>query len=133
MTATPKPSKYWMFTNEFTQNPFPILEYIRSQGPVCEVPLPGAGRAWVVTRYEEAKEALADPRLSRDIHYHYKLIAERTGQRVVPPPENSNHLANLEPPRHTPLRRAISFAFTPRRAEAMRPKVVAMADELLDK
>ncbi|MFJ9691447.1 cytochrome P450 [Kitasatospora sp. NPDC101183] len=132
MTVTTKPSKYWMFTNEFTQDPFPILEYIRSQGPVCEVPLPGAGRAWVITRYEEAKEALADPRLSRDIHYHYRLIAERTGQRMMPPAEISNHLANLEPPRHTPLRRAISFAFTPRRAEAMRSKVEAMADELLD-
>jgi cytochrome P450 len=58
-------------------------------------------------------------------------MSERTGRTLTPPPEEANHLANLEPPRHTPLRRAISFAFTPRRAEALRPRVEEIADDLL--
>ncbi|MFH8893925.1 cytochrome P450 [Streptomyces sp. NPDC017949] len=133
MTGTRALSKYWMLTNDFTQNPYPVLEYVRRESPVCELSFPDGGRAWVVTRYEDAKAALADPRLSRDVHVHYRLMSERTGRTMTPPPEEANHLANLEPPRHTPLRRAISFAFTPRRAEALRPKVEQIADELLDR
>ncbi|WP_330330508.1 cytochrome P450 [Streptomyces sp. NBC_00536] len=133
MTGTRALSKYWMLTNDFTQNPYPVLEYVRRESPVRELSFPDGGRAWVVTRYEDAKAALADPRLSRDIHVHYQLMSQRTGRTMTPPPEEANHLANLEPPRHTPLRRAISFAFTPRRAEALRPKVEQIADELLDR
>ncbi|MEU1310638.1 cytochrome P450 [Streptomyces cinnamoneus] len=132
MAATQALSKFWMLTNDFVQNPYPVLEHVRSEGPVRELSLPDGSRAWVVTRYDEAKAALADPRLSRDIHVHYRLMSERTGRAMTPPPEEANHLANLEPPRHTPLRRAISFAFTPRRAEALRPRVAEIADELLD-
>ncbi|GKQ38428.1 cytochrome P450 [Streptomyces sp. A012304] len=132
MTATRTLSKYWMLTNEFTQNPYPVLEHVRRESPVRELAFPDGGRAFVVTRYEDAKAALADPRLSRDIHVHYRLMSERTGRAMTPPPEEANHLANLEPPRHTPLRRAISFAFTPRRAEALRPRVEVIADTLLD-
>ncbi|MGC9498915.1 cytochrome P450 family protein [Streptomyces sp. WG7] len=132
MTATRTLSRFWMLTNEFTQNPYPVLEYVRRECPVRELAFPDGGRAFVVTRYEDAKAALADPRLSRDIHVHYRLMSERTGRTMNPPPEEANHLANLEPPRHTPLRRAISFAFTPRRAEALRPRVEVIADSLLD-
>ncbi|MGH8921963.1 MAG: cytochrome P450 family protein [Actinomycetes bacterium] len=132
MTGTRALSKFWMLTNDFTQNPFPVLEHVRRESPVLELSMPGGGRAWVVTRYEDAKAALADPRLSRDIDVHFRLMSQRSGRVLAPPAEEANHLANVEPPRHTPLRRAISFAFTPRRAEALRPKVEQIADELLD-
>ncbi|MBW5420806.1 cytochrome P450 [Streptomyces sp. BG9H] len=133
MADTRTLSKYWMITNDFTQNPYPVLEYVRRESPVRELAMPGGGRAWVVTRYEDAKAALADPRLSRDIHVQYELMSKLAGRPMTPPPEEANHLANLEPPRHTPLRKAISFAFTPRRAEALRPRVEEIADELLDR
>ncbi|OPF84583.1 cytochrome P450 [Streptomyces antioxidans] len=133
MAATRTLSKYWLLTNDFIQNPYPVLEYVRQERPVCEVSLPGGGRAWVVTRYDDAKAALADPRFSRDIHVHYRLMSRKSGRAMTPPAEEANHLANLEPPRHTPLRKAISFAFTPRRAEALRPRVVEIADELLNR
>ncbi|MBM0274437.1 cytochrome P450 family protein [Micromonospora tarensis] len=126
-------SKYWMLTNDFIQNPYPVLEHIREERPVCEVAMPDGGRAWIITRYEDARAALADPRFSRDINVHYALLSKRLGRQVSPPAEYSNHLANLEPPRHTPLRKAISFAFTPRRAESMRARIGEIAGELLDR
>ncbi|NEB42194.1 cytochrome P450 [Streptomyces sp. SID14515] len=132
MTEQRKLSKYWMLTDDFTQNPYPILERVREEQPVCELSMPGGGRAWVVTRHEDAKAALSDPRLSRDINVHFDLVSRLTGTTVTPPPEHANHLANLEPPRHTPLRKAISSAFTPRRADALRPQIEAVANELLD-
>jgi cytochrome P450 len=127
-----KISKYWMLTDDFTQNPYPVLERVREEQPVCELSLPDGGRAWVVTRHEDAKAALSDPRLSRDINVHFDLVSRLTGTTLTPPPEHANHLANLEPPRHTPLRKAISSAFTPRRADALRPQIETVADELLD-
>jgi cytochrome P450 len=133
MAAGQRLSKYWMLTNEFIQNPYPVLEFIREERPVCQIDMPDGTRAWVVTRYDDARAALADPRLSRDINVHFELISARLGRPMAPPPEDANHLANLEPPRHTRLRKAISFAFTPRRAEAMRPLVERIADDLLDR
>jgi hypothetical protein len=38
----------------------------------------------------------------------------------------------LDPPDHTRLRGLVSKAFTPRLVEALRPRIVALADELLD-
>src|SRR5947207_8169808 len=133
MAAARTLSKYWMLTNDFIQNPYPVLESIRAERPVAEIAMPDGSRAWVITRYDDARAALADPRLSRDINVHYELISARAGRTMTPPPEDANHLANLEPPRHTPLRRAISFAFTPKRAEAMRPLITEVADDLLDR
>jgi cytochrome P450 len=133
MTARRTLSKYWMLTNDFAQNPYPTLEYLRRERPVCELGMPNGARAWVITRYADAKAAFADPRLSRDINVHYELMSRQLGRTVTPPPEQANHLANLEPPLHTKLRRAISFAFTPRRADSMRARIAELADELLDR
>src|SRR4051812_22926774 len=126
-------SRYWMLTNDFAQDPYPVLERVRADQPVARLGMPNGGRAWVITRYEDAKAAFNDPRMSRDINVHYELMSKQLGRTVTPPPEQANHLANLEPPRHTPLRRAISFAFTPKRADAMRPRIAELADELLDR
>jgi len=36
---------------------------VREKSPVARLLVPGLGRLWAVTRYEEARAALADPRL----------------------------------------------------------------------
>jgi cytochrome P450 len=41
-------------------------------------------------------------------------------------------MVSLDPPAHTRLRRPAARAFTPRRVEAMRPRIQATVDELLD-
>ncbi|UED85081.1 cytochrome P450 family protein [Streptomyces profundus] len=133
MSSTRPLSKYWMLTNEFTQNPYPMLEHLRAERPVTEFPLPDGQRMWVVTRHADAKVALSDTRLSRDIHLQYEQMSKEAGRTILPPPEEANHLANLDPPRHTPLRKAISFAFTPKRTESMRARVEEVSDELIDR
>ena len=41
-------------------------------------------------------------------------------------------MVSLDPPEHTRLRRPAARAFTPRRVEAMRPRILETVDELLD-
>lgn len=53
----------------FTENPHPVYAELRERGPVHRVRLPkhdAHHEVWLVVGYEEARAALADPRLSKD-------------------------------------------------------------------
>ena len=69
--------------------------------------------AWLVVRYEEARAALNEPRLSKDMH-----AALATGSGVVaeglPGPDFARHVLTVDPPDHTRLRRLLSAAFSTR-------------------
>jgi cytochrome P450 len=84
-----------------------------------------------VVGYEEARVALNDARLSKDM-----LAALATGGGVVaeglPGPAFARHMLSVDPPDHSRLRRLVSAAFTPRRVEALRPRVQRVVDDLLD-
>ena len=87
--------------------------------------------AWLVVRYEEARAALNEPRLSKDMH-----AALATGSGVVaeglPGPAFARHMLTVDPPDHTRLRRLVSAAFSPRRVEALRARIQTITDDLLD-
>jgi cytochrome P450 len=87
--------------------------------------------AWLVVRYDEARPALNDPRLSKDMH-----AALATGDDLVaeglPGPAFARHMLSVDPPDHTRLRRLVSAAFSPRRIEGLRPRVQSIVDDLLD-
>jgi cytochrome P450 len=102
---------------------------LRKAGPVHRTTTPDGAPVWLVTRYQEVRAALADPRLSLD-----KRTARSSGEHGSSmPPELDAHLLNLDPPDHTRLRRLVSKAFTPRNVEALRGLVRARTDELLDR
>jgi cytochrome P450 len=114
-------------------DPYPGYARLRREHPVCRVPLRAGVDCWVVSRYEDARAALADPRLSRDPRV--ALPAWRESDRGRPLEDGSElgeHLLTREPPEHTRLRRLVADTFTQRRAQAMRPYVQEVADGLLD-
>ena len=85
--------------------------------------------AWFVHRYEEVKAVLRDPAT---------FSSQRgTALLVDPDPERveamSNMLINMDPPKHSQYRRLVAAIFTPRRVEALRPRVEAIATEVIDK
>ncbi|GLY49434.1 cytochrome P450 [Lentzea sp. NBRC 102530] len=121
---------------DYVQNPHEVHDLLRAEGPVREVILPHGLKAWLVTRYDEAKIALTDPRISKDIQTGGHLMAKHATQAHVRrevEPTLAVHMLNLDPPHHTRLRKLVTKAFTARRVELMRPRVEEIAAELIAK
>jgi cytochrome P450 len=112
-------------------DPFGHFAAARSRCPVQKVRLADGHPAWVVLGYDAARQALNDPRISKDM-----LAALRDNGDVVaeglPGPEFSRHMLNVDPPDHTRLRRLVSRAFTPGRVAALEPAIRVIAGGLLD-
>ena len=98
--------------DSYYQDPVGFFACLRESRPVAPVPLPGRGRAWFITRYEDVRAALADPRLANDIHRWPGGARHRPSEAAG---GVHAHLLNNDPPAHTRLRRLVWKAFTPRR------------------
>jgi cytochrome P450 len=123
-----------LFTWEFATDPYPAYAWLRENAPVHRTPLPSGVEAWLVTRYGDAKQALADQRLSKN-PVHHAEPAHAKGKTGIPgerKAELMTHLLNIDPPDHTRLRRLVSKAFTPRRVAAFAPRVQELTDRLID-
>ena len=112
-------------------DPFPVFAHARDLAPVHPVTLIDGHDAWLILRYDEARAALNDPRLSKDLQ-----AALASGDDVVaeglPGPEFARHMLVVDPPDHTRLRRLVAAAFSVRRVEALQPQVQRIVDEILD-
>ncbi|WP_227025761.1 cytochrome P450 family protein [Streptomyces fodineus] len=109
-------------------DPYRTYARLREAGPVHHTTTPDGAPVWVVTRYEDVRAALTDPRLSLN-----KANAHTAGRyKSSMPPELDAHLLNTDPPDHTRLRRLVSKGFTARRVEGLRQGVQAHVDGLLD-
>ncbi|GAA4076452.1 cytochrome P450 family protein [Nonomuraea soli] len=114
----------------FQPDPYPAYARLRDQAPAVRVDGAG-GDIWVITRYEEARAALTDPRLAKD-----PTLAPRWMQEIGlfdgdEGPAGRTMLVS-DPPDHTRLRKLVARAFTHRRIENLRPRVQRIADDLLD-
>jgi cytochrome P450 len=112
-------------------DPFGHFAQARARCPVQRVRLADGHPAWVVLDYDAARQALNDPRISKD------MLAALAGDGDVvaeglPGPTFSRHMLNVDPPDHTRLRRLVSRAFVPGRIAALEPAIRGIADRLLD-
>lgn len=123
-----------LFTWEFATDPYPAYAWLRAHSPVHRTTLPSGVEAWLVTRYADARQALADTRLSKNPAHHAES-AHAKGKTGIPgerKAELMTHLLNIDPPDHTRLRRLVSKAFTPRRIAEFAPRVQELTDRLID-
>ncbi|WP_329140796.1 cytochrome P450 [Streptomyces sp. NBC_01476] len=121
-----------LFTWEFATDPYPAYAWLREHAPVRWTELPSGVNAWLVTRYGDAREALADARLSKNPVHH---VGESRGKTGIPGERSADlmtHLLNIDPPDHTRLRRLVSKAFTPRRVAEFAPRVAELTDRFID-
>ncbi|MEV7776903.1 cytochrome P450 [Kitasatospora sp. NPDC088351] len=103
----------------------PRYAELRDQ-PLARISLPYGDGAWLVTRYEDVRTVLADPRFS---------LAEAMGQdqpRMRPVARSGAGLFSTEPPEHTRLRSLVAREFSARRVERLRARARELAGELID-
>ncbi|MGY1641758.1 cytochrome P450 [Geodermatophilus sp. SYSU D00703] len=119
----------------FFADPHALFATLRADRPVARARTPIGLPVWLVTRYEDARAALADPRLSKDGARFAEVLdsspvpAER---RVAFARELTRHMLNSDPPDHTRLRKLVGRAFTMRAVAGLRPRVEQIATELAD-
>lgn len=107
----------------------PAAEYGRwiTERPLARISLWGDTHPWLVTRHEDARAVLGDPRFSaRNARPGFP------GLQPTPPPPTPGQLFAMDPPDHTRLRRMLIPEFTFRRIEQMRPAIRRITGELLD-
>ncbi|MEU1309261.1 cytochrome P450 [Streptomyces cinnamoneus] len=114
----------------FARDPYPYYARLRDRGPAARVPLANGTHAWLVTGYEQARAVLADPRFSN--------VPPATAGRPKPdsPAQRARgclarHMLNTDAPDHVRLRRLTTAAFTPRRVDALRPRIERLTDALV--
>ncbi|HEY8373900.1 MAG TPA: cytochrome P450 [Pseudonocardiaceae bacterium] len=125
-----------LFTRTFWQDPYPVYRRLRQDSPVVCTQTQTGLRVWVVTRYEDARAVLTDPRLSKDLRrrpYRIGTVPRDNVENQAPEEGEilTAHLLNFDPPEHTRLRRLVSKEFTPRRVERLRPRVERISAELV--
>ncbi|MGW0311254.1 cytochrome P450 family protein [Streptomyces flavidovirens] len=109
---------------EFAADPYPYYAKLREAGPAHLIRTADVERVWLIVGHDEARRALADPRLSKD--WRTSGLYDVTAN-----PINANML-ETDPPHHTRLRKLVAREFTSRRIEALRPQIQRVTDELLD-
>ncbi|ALC18579.1 cytochrome P450 [Streptomyces pristinaespiralis] len=116
----------------FDTEPGPPLEVpqeftrLRDRCPVQRVRLPYGGEGYLVSRYADVKQVLADRRFSRAATVGKDV--PRTVREVTAP----GHLLAMDPPEHTRLRRLVAAAFTERSIQRRRPRIQQIVDDLVD-
>jgi cytochrome P450 len=113
-------------------DPYPRYAEVRDAAPVHHVRLADGRSAWLVTRYEEALQALTDGRLSKDFRRFGTANTEPERAPQVPAFFAGRSMLNADPPDHTRLRTLVSRAFTTRRVEGLRGRIQEITDGLLE-
>ncbi|MFF4014967.1 cytochrome P450 [Streptomyces sp. NPDC001843] len=116
-------------TPEFRRDPHSVYARLREAAPVCPMRPPHGNETYLITRYEDARAALSDPRLSKDMYGAMDAYRKIFGDSSVALDDN---MLNSDPPKHTRLRRLVNSAFTPRRVQALRPRIEEIVENLLD-
>lgn len=124
----PDPHDPWVGANPedpiHHDNPVPGWTQLREQAPVHLTPL----GAWRLSRHADCTRLLRETpcgmRLEDGTH-------PAEGPEIEAGP--GRFMLEVDPPRHTRLRKLVAKAFTPRAIEAWRPRASELVDELLDR
>ncbi|GAB3843462.1 cytochrome P450 [Dactylosporangium cerinum] len=110
-------------------DPPPQLSRLRAEDPVSRVRLWDGSTPWLITRYEDQRAVLADPRFSADGRKpgYPHLTAASAVRR-----ERSRAFISMDNPEHDAHRRMLTRDFMVKRVEALRPTVQRIVDELID-
>ena len=104
---------------QFRDDPYPLYRQLHETAPVQ---WNDVLQAWTLVRYADVVFSLTDPRFSAD--------------RTIQPADSSwvaKSMLVSDPPDHTRLRALVQKAFTPRMIDQLRPRIIAVIGELLER
>jgi hypothetical protein len=110
-------------------DPPPELRTLQARTPITRVRLWDGSTPWLLTRYDDQRAVLADPRVSVDTslagypHTSAGSRASRTQARTF---------LHKDDPEHGWLRRMVTAPFAIKRVEAQRPAIQRIVDTLID-
>jgi cytochrome P450 len=123
--------KYDLYSQDFKRSAYKTFELMRGDDPIYrQIGLDGKTPIWFITRYEDVEAMLRDKRFVRD-----ESLALPPEKRLSPSQLDlllNNHMLTKEGTDHLRLRNLVSKAFTPKRIAALRPRIEAVANTLLD-
>jgi cytochrome P450 len=134
VAGRPRPTLADLANPAILPDPYPLLARLRAASPFAEFD----GALVVAGRYRDCSRVLREPRASSD-----RSRSLLTSLSPMPPPASGaaaepgaaaglRSFLFLDPPDHTRLRRLVSRAFTARTVAGLEPRIVALADELLE-
>jgi cytochrome P450 len=125
------PVRYDPRRDEVIADPFPSYQLLRAEDPVHWSDVLGG---WVLTRYDDVKNALLDRRFSADRITPFAKHLSADSHAVI-----ADLLQGLgdwavftDPPKHTRLRGLMNTAFTSRAIESREPVIQNLVERLLD-
>lgn len=112
-------------------NPYQVLQHLQDEDPVH---WSDAINGWVLTRYDDVRAALNDPRLSADriTPFLDHLPADERAAVAEVGAMLGRWAVFVDPPLHTRLRSLMNKAFTTSALAALRPRIAAIVERLLD-
>jgi cytochrome P450 len=128
--SLPKGMQLTPFDPHFREHPYEVLKSVRERAPVMH---DDQFNRWYVTRFDDVRQVLrdkdmsADPRKANPESFVAK-IAAMGGTLNSSAPQS---MLFMDDPDHRRLRGLVNKAFTLKAVEALRPRVRAIAEELL--
>ncbi|MGW7573094.1 cytochrome P450 [Streptomyces sp. NPDC054765] len=111
-------------------DPAPGVERARREEPVTRATLWDGSSCWLVTRYEDVRAVLGDPRFSADAtRPGFPFLSVGVRELATSKPT----FIRRDDPEHARLRRMLTADFMVKKVEAMRPEVQRITDDLLDR
>ena len=102
---------------------------LREERPISKVMLPAGGEAWLLTRHEDVRAMLADPRFSADRRKPgFPMFAP--GRQAFR--RQSPSMITLDGAEHAAARRLVISEFSVKRVAALAPRIQQIVDRFVD-
>ncbi|GAA4536339.1 cytochrome P450 family protein [Amycolatopsis samaneae] len=123
---------------ELVRDPFTAYSRIRERDGLAKALIPGVEPMWLVTRYDEVKLVMGDPRFvsAASAVPGAPDLREQLWHAVGIPEELFGYLkggiSEVDGAGHARLRGLVTRAFTVRRVRELRPRIAELTERLLD-
>ena len=105
---------------------------LRVEDPVSRLGFPDGRTGWLVSRYEDVRSLLADPRVSSRRGLGSNPIRQLPPEAEELLQVQPGQFIGMDPPEHTRYRRLLTGQFTVRRMNALTPRIEQIVADHLD-